>query len=223
MVKVTSLGGNSVEPKNIVCLDDYLAPHKQWDMSRQKRMDLALNLSLAILQFVSTDWIDKLWTWKDFCMLKGDKSQIFVTKRFYSSHSRLNSISQDSNQTTSKSMFSICCGEPVLTRLGFALIELAFGKRLSDFRQAENNITEDEDMLDLMTATELVESNKVHEEAGQGYHDVVNACLKHQVMMTSGVKGLSSKHENFQSDLEQFVVAPIRDYYNSSWGQMPEV
>jgi len=222
-VQVTSLDGYTSEPPSLVSLQDYLsASHKQ-EVTRKKRMELALSLSLAILQFYKTPWIDMWWTWRDFCVLKGDKSQIFVTKRFYSSHSRLSLTAQ--THAPSTSTFWECFGEPVLTRLGFALVELAVGQRLSELRLKEEGAVQggDEDMLDLMTAKHLVGEGKVLEEAGQCYHDAVQACLTHQVITGAEVKGLNSEHVNFQLDVERFVVAPIRDSFQASWGLIPKL
>lgn len=81
-------------------------------------------------------------------------------------------------------------------------------------------MVEDEDMLDLMTAKRLVEEGRVLDKAGQCYHDAVQACLTHQIITDTEVKGLSSKHVDFQSDVEKYVVAPIRDSYGASWGQI---
>jgi hypothetical protein len=222
-VQVTSLDGYSSEPPSLLSLEEYLSPPHKDEITRRKRMDLALSLSLAILQFYRTPWIDMWWTWKDFCVLKGDKSQIFVTKRFYSSHSRLSPKAQ--SHAASTSAFWECFGEPVLTRLGFALVELALGRRLSELRDQQEGIMQggDEDMLDLMTAKHLVGEGKVLEEAGQCYHDAVQACLTHQVIMGTGVKGLNSAHGNFQLDVERFVVAPIRDSFQASWGLIPKL
>lgn len=220
-VKVTSLDGESAEP-DLVCLDDYLSPMHKGEVTRKKRMDLALGLSLAILQFYATPWIDMWWTWKDFCVLKGDKSQIYVTKRFYSNHNPI--LTQGPGNTTTHSLsasaFWDLIGEPVLTRLGFALVELALGRRLSELRNGGHSAIEEEDMLDLMLARELVESGRVRDESSQCYNDAVKACLMHQVMMETGVKALTSKHGDFQLDVERYVVAPIRDNFASSWGQV---
>lgn len=223
-VQVTSLDGYPAEPHSLVSLDDYLSPPNKRDVTRKKRMELGLSLSLAILQFYKTPWIDMWWTWKDFCVVKGDKSQIFVTKRFYSAHRRLSLKVQSHSLSTST--FWECFGEPVLTRLGFALVELALGQRLSELRLQERGgaMQEgDEDMLDLLTAKHLVEEGRVLEEAGQCYHDAVQACLTHQVIMGNGVTGLNSKHANFQLDVEKFVVAPIRGSYQASWGLIPKL
>jgi hypothetical protein len=222
-VQVTSLDGFTSDPPSLLSLDDYLSPPHKAEVTRKKRMDLALSLSLAILQFYETPWIDMWWTWKDFCVLKGDKSQIFVTKRFYSSHSPLNVKMKTQSHSLSTSAFWECFGEPVLTRLGFALVELALGRRLSELRQEEHPQSEDEDMSDLMTAKQLVNEGIVLQEAGQCYHDAVQACLTHQVIMDNGVWGLNSQHVNFQLDVEKFVVAPIRDSYAASWGLVPNL
>lgn len=213
-VKVTSLDGESTEPC-LVCLDDYLSSERQ--LTRKKRMDLALSLSLAILQFYTTPWIDMWWTWKDFCT--NDKSQIYITKSFYSTQDPM--LAQQ-GQPTSHSLFATAfwdlIGEPILTRLGFALIELALGKPLSELRQVPNSAVEEEDMLDLMTAKQLLEEGMVREEAGKCYHDAVQACLTHQVMIGTGFVSLTSKDLNFQRNVEKYVVAPIRDNFANTWG-----
>jgi hypothetical protein len=203
----------------VVCLDDYLVPNQSWELTRQKRMALALSLSLTILQFFPTPWISTLWTWKDFSMVRGERSKIFVTKIFFStSHNPDEGTSQFPPYETSP--FWACFGEPVLTRLGCRL-ELAIGKRLSDLRQPQHlDNAGDLDMLDLCTTKDVVESGLVFQEARECYNNAVQACLTHQVMLPEGVKGLNSKHDNFQLDLEQFVVAPIRDFYTASWGQV---
>lgn len=220
-MKVTSLDSDPENPKSLVCLENYLAPSRSWDLSRRERMDLALGLSLAILQVFSTPWIDMWWTYKDFCILEGNKSQIFVTKKFYSTH--LDEKTQTTIHSPQSTLFWECVGEPILTRLGFALVELALGKRLSDFRGPEFGSDTNHDMLDLATAKEVVKEGKVLEEAGQCYHDAVQACLTQQIFMPNGVKGLNSRHSDFRVDLETFVVAPVRQVYMASWGQVSKL
>ncbi|RFU32311.1 hypothetical protein B7463_g4031, partial [Scytalidium lignicola] len=204
--------------RSVVCLDDYIAsstgPRK---LSRRKRMDLSLMLSITLLQFITTPWIDMWWTWKDFVVLQGDKSQIFVSKKFYSKHNANRTTTVHSQLT---SAFWDCIGEPELTRLGFALIELAMGKRLSELADEECDPNMDRDMMDYRTAKNLMDSGAILEEAGQCYHDVVQACLTHQVIGDSGVKTLNSRNSSFQLDLERFVVAPIRDYYTKTWQEV---
>jgi hypothetical protein len=184
-------------------------------------MDLALSLSLAILQFYTTPWIDMWWTWKDFCVLTGDKSQIFVTKKFYSIHRELNGSKTRIDHSASSSAFWKMIGEPILTRLGFALVELAMGQRLSELRRKDQLDGGDEDMADLLTAKQLVEEDKVREEAGYCYNEAVKVCLDHQVWSGTEITRLNSRDRkksiNFQVDVEKFVVAPIRDNIKRTW------
>lgn len=197
-VQVTLPKEASLDYQSLVCLDDYLPPNKQWELSCKTRMDLALSLSLTIMLLFPTPWIDMWWTWKDFYILTEDSSQLFITKNFYSAHSLLNPGNKSSMHSLQTSTFWAYFGEPELTRLGFALIELALGKRLSQLRQQKMNYeVADQDMLDLMTARQIVDSGAILEEAGQCYHDVVMVCLTHQVIGISGVKYINSKHVGF--------------------------
>lgn len=214
-VKITSVHGDPSTHHSVICLDDCLVPTENWQLSRRNRMDLALSLSLAILQFYSTPWIDSWWTWKDFCLLKDEKSQVFISRKFYSAQSRR--MSEQASHSASTSAFWKMYGEPVLTRLGFALVELALGKRLSQLRDPNEDQNIDEDMLDLLTAKREVESGRVCNEAGKVYSDAVQACLEHQVILPTKVMGLKSEHKNFQQDLEEFVVGPLRNFHDTSW------
>jgi hypothetical protein len=208
---------------SVVCLDDYLVASQSWELSRRTRIDLALSLSLVILQFYSTPWLDTWWTWKDFCMLKNEKPQVFINRKFYSTQKSLNALPRQTSHSTSASMFWYIMGEPILTRLGFALVELALGKRLFELRSPNGAEIVDEDMLDFQTAKNAVSSGLILGEAGQLYNDAVKACLDHRVILPSGVVELNSKHQNFQQDLEQFVVAPIRNLRASNWGLTTEI
>jgi hypothetical protein len=219
-VKITSVETGSSNDRNVVCLEDCLVPYETWQLTRQKRMDLALSLCLAILQLHSTPWIDTWWTWKDFCILKDDNKQVFVTGKFYSTQRVLTPTAKKLAHSASASLFWSCFGEPILTRLGFALIELALGKRLSQLRPSNVDPNGDQDMLDTITAKQVLKDGTVLEEAGQCYHDAVKACLTHRVIMPSGPKTLDSEDPNFLQDLERFVVGPIRDFHIATWGQI---
>jgi len=160
------------------------------------------------------------WTWKDLYTSKDDISQIFLTRNFYGTHNAsLKPPLQKSSHSKSKSAFWDVVGEPVLTRLGFALIELALGKRLSELRPSDIDPNADEDMCDMITAKNILAEGSVLQQVGQVYHDAVQVCLTHQVAVASGMKSLDSSHPSFQQDLERFVVVPIRQFRASIWGQ----
>lgn len=160
------------------------------------------------------------WTWKDLYMSKNDLTQIFLAKNFYGNHdTSLNPSPWSRSRQESKSNFWACIGEPILTRLGFALIELALGKRLSELRPADVDPSLDEDMSDMVTAKSVMAGDSVLKEVGRDYYNVVQVCLSHYVILATGTKSLDSSHSSFQADLDRFVVSPIRDFRETIHGR----
>jgi hypothetical protein len=199
---------------NIVCLDHHLAG-QCFMLSRKERMDLALRMSYAVLQFYSTPWIEASWTWRDFCIDKQNDSQLFVTGKFYSSRSRR------STPTCSKSSmlsFLDLVEEPILIKLGFALIELAIGKRLADMRLENQPQSLDSDMLDYSTAKGLVASGRIMREEGRGYEEVVKACLSHQFSCNSQLNSIDSSQPTFHKAVEQSIIEPLHKIWSIAWG-----
>jgi hypothetical protein len=133
-------------------------------------------------------------------------------------------------------VFWDCYGESALTRLGLALVELAFGMRLSQIRGLDlirkaftlkpfliyfdMGDVHNQDMLDVFTAKELLASRVFLQEAGVCFHDAVQVCLSHRVMDSSGPKGLNSSDPDFLSHVSRYVIQPIRNLYIATWGQI---
>ncbi|MCJ1405771.1 hypothetical protein MMC11_009001 [Xylographa trunciseda] len=184
---------------NIVCLDDLLTSQR-FPLSRQERINLALRLSYAILEFYLTPWIETCWTWKDFCIDKHNDAQLFVTQKFYSSRGR--TLSSCSKGSLSSAVWAIH-GEPILTRLGFALIELAMGRRLAELRQEDQYSSYDPDTRDFLTAQHLIDSGRIRQEESRDYEDVVKTCLNHEYLRMSDLIRLDSKGPTFQDNVEQ--------------------
>ncbi|KAI4210335.1 MAG: hypothetical protein LQ351_006784 [Letrouitia transgressa] len=208
----TALQGISAQ--DIKCLDHLLAD-QHFLLSRKERIGLALSLSHAILSIYSTPWIETCWTWKDFCIDRENEGQLFATRKFYSCHR---------NGSTSASCASLASefwtihGEPILTRLGFALVELALGKRLAELRPNHQYQSLDPDTLDYLTAQNLVNSGLVMRAESRAYEDVVRACLRHQFIRSSEVIGLDSSRPNFQENAEQAIIEPLHMIVTTSWG-----
>lgn len=201
--------------QDMVCLEHHLAGHR-FMLSRKERMDLALRLSYAILQFYSTPWIEACWTWGDFCIDKQNDSQLFVTRKFYSRSRDLRSEKVDSLTSGALAVF----GEPILIKLGFALIELAMGKRLEELR-SDNQLTNvDPDMLDFDTAKKLVASGQIMRAESRAYQGVVNACLFHQFICCSKLARIDSSRPTFQEDVEQCILEPLHSMWRTSWGDV---
>ena len=201
-------------PPHIVCLDDLLTSQR-FPLSRQERINLALRLSYAILEFYSTPLIETCWTWKDFCIDKHNNAQLFVTQKFYSSRSRtLNSCGKGS---IGSAVWAIH-GEPILTRLGFALIELAMGRRLSELRQRDQYSVYDPDTRDFLTAQHLIDSGRLRQEESRDYEDVVKTCLNHEYLRMSDLIRLDSKSSTFQDNVEQYIIAPLHKIWTINFG-----
>ena len=201
-------------------------------------MGLALRLSHAVLQFYSTPWIDENWTWRSFAFAKEgesldgkyDTSQLFVARNFYSA-TKLAEDS-DSSDEAAQVVLPYKWDEPILTRLGFALIELALGARFSDLRARNlpvlktlvppnlNNDWMNAEILDRETARLFLESGIIRREEGQAYEDAVKACLKHQYVHESIVRGLKSDGPSFQEDVEHCILAPLYNIWEKSWGHI---
>ena len=204
------------DSQNIVYLDELLSS-RRFLLPRKERMGLALKLSYAILQFYSTPWIEACWTWRDFCIDKRNDSQLFVARKFYSTRSR--ALTPGSKRLPTSGFWAIH-GEPILTRLGFALIELALGESLAELRPEHQDNGLDPDALDFITARNLVKSGCIMREEGRGYEDVVKACLNHQFISRTDLLGLDSSRSNFQENVEKCIIAPLYTMWTSSWGNL---
>ncbi|MCJ1266835.1 hypothetical protein MMC22_006720 [Lobaria immixta] len=199
--------------QDMVCLEHHLAGPRS-TLSRKERIDLALRLSYAILQFYSTPWIEACWTWGDFCIDKQNDSQLFVTRKFYS---RSREPTTETGNSPTSEVLAIF-GEPILIKLGFALIELAIGKRLVELRPDNQTKNMDPEMLDFVTAKELVASGHIMREEGRAYQGVVNACLFHQFICRSQLERIDSSRPTFQEDVEQCIIEPLHTMWTTSWG-----
>jgi hypothetical protein len=210
-----SQGTQSELPPAVITLHEFL---NDQPARKRERMRLALELSYAILQYYSTGWINTSWTWRDFSVTRTEgqdpaESQLFVTTKFYSVLRTSNTVPT----STSSPMWTLI-GEPILTRLGFALIELALGKGLSEFRDNDADDSMDPDTLDYLTARKILESENLMAEQGSNYEAVVRACLDHQFYCQTKYKRLDSRQTSFHQDVEECVIAPLHSMWIETWG-----
>ena len=199
--------------QRVECLD-HLLEDPSFLLDRKERICLALSLSHAILSVYSTHWIENCWTWKDFCIDRENEGQLFARRKFYSSHSGGLASGSDG------SLLSALHGEPTLTRLGFALIELALGKRLVELRSNNQYQSLDPDTQDFLTAQGLVDSGRIMRAESKTYEDVVRVCLRHQFTRSSEVIGLDSSRPSFQENAERSIIEPLHEIVKISWGSL---
>jgi hypothetical protein len=237
IISMTPPRSNAGSPPAVLCVHDFLTDNN-WIICREDRMGLALRLSYAVLQFYSTPWISDNWTWRSFAFAKegenaegkNDTSQLFVARNFYSAAK----LAEDSDSSDDSAQLALpyMWEEPILTRLGFALIELALGVSLADLRAMNlpemrtlvqpnlNNAWMNAEILDRETARLLVDSGLIRREEGQAYEDAVRACLEHQYIHESDLRAVKSGTASFQEDVENCILAPLHDLWDNSWGNV---
>lgn len=215
---------------DIVSLEDLFASN-QTRLTRKDRMGLALRLSHAVLRFYFTPWINESWSWRDFSMSRTEKSQddcqLFVSHDFYSiaqpstgtESTVLQSRAEAKSHTSAISSFlATCIGEPILTRLGFALTELVMGKRLAELRTEAEQQIQDTEMRDFTTAKRILDSGFIGDEESEQYEDVVKVCLMHEFRSQFlDLRRLSSRESSFREDAEQVIIAPLQEAWTKAW------
>ncbi|KAJ9143469.1 hypothetical protein NKR23_g6571 [Pleurostoma richardsiae] len=212
----------------VVSMDDVLDSCDSYGISRRTRLDMTLDLVLAIVQFYQTPWIDASWTWRNFAMIRNDSEvSLGVTRRFWSVSSEQGK-GMTANALPSKFWGILRTKDPMLVRLGFALIELAMGKRLSEIRLATVTRTEgagetdqDEavrDMEDYNTAMDLLDRNVVRDEVGVTYQQAVAACLQCKILEDEGMRPLKPGTDTFEEDLGRFIIDPLRQHAEDLYG-----
>lgn len=217
----------SINEPTIVSMDDLLLELDGGGISRRTRIDLALSLAVAIERFHPTPWIDVAWTWRNFSLNKEDDVyRLCIARQFWS---RENSQQQVATRPAASKFWRSIRKDPMLVRLGFAMIELALGKRLSDIKltaaggEAAGKKPQEawiEDLNNWNTANELIERDHLRDETSETYQQIVATCLRCEVIEDGGIRRLSTGEIDFEEYLDQYVVEPLRQYYEGSWGQI---
>ena len=187
-------------------------------LARGFRIELAVQMATAILQLCMTPWLPTAWSWKEFSMtgFPGDDltpSALYIAHQFQT-QSKADSQRQKMDPRKQISM-AVTPGEPVLTRLGFALVELAFGQRLSAMAGSASNAQAfDPYYQDLAIAGALVQSGQLLHEEGRRYHEAVMNCLKQEIRMDGhGWKTLRLHDPSFHTDAADSILRPLVDLW----------
>jgi hypothetical protein len=143
---------------------------------------------------------------------------MFITK-YFPSQKNLN-IPDSPDGEMASSFLKIAIGEPVVARLGYALIELAAGKRLASLHEPSVATSNDKDLQDLLTARHLLDTGFVRDVECEAYSEVVHACLYQQIQRNEGLglKKLRSQDAWFERDLTRAIVQPLYNIYTREWG-----
>ena len=207
-------------------------------LSAKYKLELAVRLSLAIMQLWNTPWVDESWTCNDVCVAKmevpapeggrrgsrvgnfhgGNVSDavestvLFIVHRgIFSSTYDIETASATPDVAAVSSSLEIKDEEPVLTNLAFALIELALDRSIQEMKEEYKGLENiDDDTANIYIATKLLGGGKIRDAAGREYEAVVDVCLRKRFVDSRGVPiSLSSKKPSFVSDFRGTVVMPL--------------
>jgi len=198
------------------------------------RRELALRLSSALMRLRNTPWVDGSWTWNDVWVTVTqshgatngdirDLSILFIPRDFYSNVQASDGASVVT-AVNPDPMREIIGDEPVLTRLGFALIELALGKHIEDMWADYEvpDVPSDKELNNMLAAKRLLKTTRIGDEAGKQYEGVVQACI-HQTyydLQTGRNIRLLLKHDSFPQLAQEAIISPLFDVYKGFAGEV---
>ncbi|KAK0732234.1 hypothetical protein B0H67DRAFT_640528 [Lasiosphaeris hirsuta] len=173
------------------------------ELSTKEKLELALRLSLAVDRLYGTPWIDGSWTWNDVIYAK--PPAVFILREVHSATYEADRASL----AVGKPQPSSIDGEPVLTKLGLALIELALGKPIQKTKQY-NSDELGQDFANIIAAKTLLTNGTIRGEWGAAYERVVNVCIRRIYIDPEGnARGPLSNHESFIPGFRDAIITPL--------------
>ncbi|EFX02016.1 hypothetical protein CMQ_5087 [Grosmannia clavigera kw1407] len=204
----------------LTSLQDLIRPGRR-KLTRGRRLDLAFRFCAFVLRLSTTPWADDFREWVNwdinFGHLDGEAHcGQHPGRDFYSLQV---SVDKSTDSMSSKKTQS---QQPMLTKIGISLIELAFGQSLGEIRQStpgllvekdlqENFQAVDKHLLDILTAKQLLSSRRIRDEIGVGFEDAVGACVyrQFQEFRSLAIKELNMAQESFLEDAKYAILAPL--------------
>ncbi|KAK3336257.1 hypothetical protein B0T19DRAFT_437040 [Cercophora scortea] len=232
MLKLTKAGSGGSELASIKHFSELLQPGSL--SSTRDRLELAIQLSLAILRLCRTPWIGSSWTWNNTCVglaqaaaedsspIYRRKFSIFILRDFYSATGTVGDSAAPTLATVTPSLAlshapGLLDDEAILYQLGLALIELALGKTIDELKAGYGlDSLHDKEWSNFYTASRLIRERKISMRATIKYERVVNACVHHKYVDRDGnLKSLLSEPEYFMSNVRNVIIVPLVELWKS--------
>ena len=195
-------------------LEDLLRAHNRVGdegLSRKDRLQIAVVLASSVLQLDGTSWLKNGWSSVDI-FFHHKNGQPSTYSYPYLAWQRC--CQPDiAHSIQSLRISSHMVRNETLLNLGLTLVELCFGRTLADMRRSEDEDT-DEQTTRLRTAIRL--HQRIYDEMGIPYGDVVRRCL----FQTFDVRELSLDIEEVQQKILDGVVTPLIEDLNNFNGQL---
>lgn len=228
-MKVTKIDASDAKPPSIKYFAELIQSGN--GLSTKDRLELALRLSLAIVQLCKTPWVSESWTWNDVCVSQAavedgkdheDNAQkkgnnyikfpgIFILREIYSVTYEGHRASELTAVNVPRIMADVLDEEPVLTKLGLALIELAIGKSIQEMKEEYGlDATVEDEFANICLARMLLKNGKICNEASAVYESVVKVCIgRRYIDMEGQPRSLLSQHESFLSSFREAIILPL--------------
>lgn len=235
-MRVSKINGSD-DTKQLPTIKSFDELRGDHSLSTKYRLELAIRLSLAILQLCKTPWVSEYWTWNDVCVTRMqvsipedlqtgkdslheddgperiESSVLFIlNRRIYSAVYDSETAETASTIVAIPRAVDILDEEPYMTKLGLALIELALGRSIQELKEdvGYNGMGVPENIADICTAKRLVKDKKIREEVGENYERVVDLCLERRYVDSQGEpRSVLSTHESFLSSFRDNIVQPL--------------
>ncbi|KAH8682293.1 hypothetical protein BX600DRAFT_39658 [Xylariales sp. PMI_506] len=208
-------------PPNSVSFEELLSG-RAIAVDQKRRMELAFQLSSSVILLWTSHWLEVARYWKDWTASfsideDGDVCNIFLSPK-----------SRPINPATRlrPEPMSVLTREPILTRLGLRLIELAFGRTLSELKREDGSMAQteeeqrDQDVSDLLVAKRLLALRRICAEFGPNFESVVNICINQQYREYKGasIKELSFGDQSFLESAAVTILLPLYETVRRNFG-----
>lgn len=172
-------------------------------LSRKDRLQIAATLASSVLQLDGTSWLRAQWTSDDILFHNAEEEKVGKAHKYpYLAWRQCLAPT-----VTSQSVPKLRAGKRVIHSeiifaLGLALVELCFGRTLSELQTLED-IDLHETAVTANTAMRLC--NNTYDEMGDQYGDVVRRCL----YQPFDVREMSLDNEQLQQKVLDDIIMPL--------------
>ena len=170
-------------------------------VTKKQRLQIAVTLASTALQLQDTAWLDGCWGKKDILFHHDQLEDPYISKMF---QKELPEVQQPDIPARKDFLSSISpIRNEALFNLGVLLLELSYGKSLSDFKCPEDPPI----FTEFAIARRLVE--ELTEEAASGYVDAARACIFCD--FGTKINIMSLDNGSFRQAVYNDVVVPLED------------
>ena len=182
-------------------------------LSRGDRLQIAVTLASSVLQLDGTSWLKSEWTSNDIYFHNKDGKVSGISYSYpYLPWRPCMAHSNNPCAVNSARLEHLVDRCQILLALGLTLVELCFGRTLSEMQKLEDH-GPNEDITKYGTARRLL--NSVYNEMGTSYGDVVRRCL----LQPFDVRDMSLDNEDLQQKVFDDVVTPLVEDLNNFKGR----